>query len=93
MKVDDVQVPEDGLPQPASRVPNAIEDEEDRFDKAIAILNEMNEALQALQALHVLPEMNKAISVLPQMLDNQSTMLEILERIDDNTRHTNNSRT
>ena len=51
IKVKDARVKAGSLPQPVAIVPNSIEDEEDRFDKAIGILQVMNESLK------VLPEM------------------------------------
>ncbi len=98
MKVEEAIVVNDILPSPFFRMPNSVADEEDRFDKAIAILSEMSQTLKEMNvAVSVLPEMNKKLDridnkldIMNDKLDRIDNKLDImngkLDRIDENTR-------
>ena len=89
IKVSDANIEPDALPVPFARLPNSVEDEEDRFDKAISILQEMSQRLLILdeinEKLDILPKMDKKLDILPEMnkkLDVLPEMNDTLKRID-----------
>ena len=91
LKVEEAIVVDDILPSPFFRMPNSVADEEDRFDKAIAILSEMSQTLKEMNvAVSVLPEMNKKLDRIDNKLDIMNDKLDIMNeklvRIDENTR-------
>ncbi len=90
IKVSDANIEPDALPVPFARLPNSVEDEEDRFDKAISILQEMSQRLLILDEMNdtlkridkTLPEMNKKLDILPEMNDTLKRIDKTLPEID-----------
>ena len=77
IKVQVATVADDVLPSPFFRMPNSVADEEDRFDKAIAILLKMSNSLESMNKSLI--EVKKSVSVLPEMKTTQDEMKATIE--------------